>query len=711
MESRQHNAAGRFNWVLHVYAVLALAIAAPMYGRLEHRRPFLALLETITVFTLVAVWSVAVPCLVVSIIAGLRRWSPRFGAIALMSVIGGTCSLILLGALSHTVYGGGLGWLTFLGTIAAGYFIAQGYPRWSWLRSVLTVAAFGSLMFPMSLIGVYLQVSARPVVNQKLTVHNPVPVVMVVFDCFCGVSVMDQNRQIDAHRFPHFAELAATSNWYRNCTSVHPRTRRALPAILSGNLPPGDRDATVEQYPQNLFTLLNASDNCELTSFEPFTSLCPADKLRDRVKPNPWTQWIMVTHVLGAVLLHDLVPADVNIDTPRVPRIWFGLEHALGADRQQRQGVIRYSWDVGRENQFRHFLDCIRSTDQPNFWFGHFALPHFPWVYLPTGHLYRLDHEFQQVWGTEGQLSEEWADDELVVLQAHQQYLLQLGYTDKLLGELMDRLRQTGQFDRCLLIVMADHGVSFRPAMHGRLPTAKNLADIMSVPLFIKLPGQESGDVVDLNVEITDVLPSILDVLKLEPPISVRGQSVLAADFAERPKKVFTDDEHVFEVDGAFESRYDVLVELLAKFGTGADPMRIFKIGPHSELLGRRLDEVNLSGNSSIQIRPVNFSAGVDYDSSRPVPTQLEAKIEPEASAARTVRFAIAVNDTIWGTTQTYSVSYLQNFWRVMLPESAFRNGNNEIRIFQIEDSSDGITLAECSVGPVTKGPTLAPRF
>ena len=694
--------------MLHVYAAFSLAIVAPMYGRLEHRRSFLAILETITVILFVIVWSVVVPGLVVLVIVALRRSRPRIGAIALVTMIGGSCSLILLGVLSRTVCVGGLGWLALLGAIAAGFYIARGYPKWSWLRSVLTVAAFGSLLFPTSLIAVYFQVSARPVIKEKLTAGNPVPVVMVVFDCFCGVSVMDQNRQIDDYRYPHFAELASTSNWYRNCTSVHPRTQRALPAILAGSLPPGFHEATAEQYPQNLFTLLKATGNYELTSFEPFTTLCPGDSLRDRAHPNQWTQWMMVTHVVGAVLLHDLVPADLNIETPFIPRIWFGLEHALAADRQQRQGVIRYNWSNGRENQFQHFLNCIRSTDQPNFWFGHFALPHFPWVYLPSGHLYRADDGFKQVWGTEGPLSENWADDELVVLQAEQQHLLQLGYTDKLLGELMDRLRQTGQFDRCLLVVMADHGVSFRRAMHGRIPTAKNLADIMSVPLFIKLPGQKSGDVVDWNVEITDVFPSILDVLKLEPPARTSGQSLLAADFSERPTKVFTDDEHRFEVDGAFETRYDVLIEQLAKFGTGADPLRIFKIGPHSELLGRRLDEVKLSANSSIQIRPVNFSAVVEYGNSQRVPTHLEAKIEPEA---RSIKFAIAVNDTIWGTTTTYRVSYLQNFWTVMLPESAFRNGNNQIRVFQIEDSPDGVTLAECPIGAQSTGPALIPPF
>ena len=58
-------------------------------------------------------------------------------------------------------------------------------------------------------------------------------------------------------------------------------------------------------------------------------------------------------------------------------------------------------------------------------------------------------------------------------------------------ARLLDRLAETGVLDQCLLIVTSDHGVSFRPGHSRRLPDPDNLADIASVPLFIKLPGQK----------------------------------------------------------------------------------------------------------------------------------------------------------------------------------------------------------------------------
>lgn len=694
-------------WPLHVYAALALGIGLPMLGRLQERKQFLASLETGTVIAFVLFWSVAVPLVVAGAIALCSLKSRRLAGIAVMAVIGSAASLLFLVVVSHRISGGGFGWLTLAACLGAGYAVAVLYRRTAWLQSLLAVAAIGALLGPISLISAYGRVSARPVIARNLQAGNPAPVVFIVFDCFNGMSLMDQNRQIDIHRYPRLAELAETSNWYRNCSSVHPRTDHAVPAILTGKLKVDPTTApTVEQYPQNMFTLIGGTKDYELTVFEPFTSLCPPDRFRDRAAPQVGEQWRLVTRTVGAAFLGDVVPPDVAT-TPMIPRAWYGLAHSAGVNFNQRRGLILHSWDIRRDRQFHHFLDCIENTGRPNLWFGHFALPHFPWNYLPSGNHYVPDMGIRQEWGTEGQPAERWADDDLIVLQANQQHLLQTSYTDRLVGELLDRLREQKLFDQCLLVVMADHGVSFRPGISGRAPSDKNLADIMSVPLFIKLPGQTKGEVVDLNVETTDVLATVLDVLKLTPPTPVAGQSLIDPEFRERPLKVMADERRTFEVDASFEGRFEILAEQLAKFGSGEDPLRIFRIGPHANLLGKRIDDLMVAGESNITIQPLNFTSQVQYGSDPLVPVHLEAEIASKERPLQPVTFAIAVNDTVWGTTRTYRISYLRNFWRVMLPESAFRDGANSLRIFQIEESNGSMKLSECVIGPKGYPPSL----
>lgn len=693
-----HVTEARFVWMLHAYAAFAIAIAAPMFGRLQQRTPYLISMEPATIVIFIGLWSVALPGLVLLLLAAVRTISPAAGRIALKCLVGISITITLLGILGHRSGMAELSWLVVLVCAATGLIAGVWYRSWTSLQTVLTLSAWGSLIFPISLAGTYVRDTARPNFKSEITSGNPVPVVVVIFDCLSGINLMDQRRLIDKDRYPRFAELAATSNWYRNCTSVHPRTDQAIPAILTGQRPNGYRAPTVQQYPQNLFSLLSSTGDYKLTVFEPFTRLCAPDPTRDRAQPKVWTQWRELTDTMGIVFLHDLLPNGIPLDLPRIPRTWFALEHALSCDPEQRQGLVRYGWSHDRDHQFHHFVDCLQETDQPTLWLGHFALPHLPWIYLPSGNQVHQDVGLGEIWGAYGEPKDNWVDDDRIATESHQQHLLQLGYTDRLLGELLDQLRRVGLFDRCMLVVMSDHGVSFRPGMSARAPTERNLAEIMSVPLFIKLPGQKTGDVVDLSVETTDVLPTILDVLKVEPPVPLDGRSVIDPEFSERPHKQFFDDIRHFEVDASFESRYDVLAEQLGRFGTGEDPLRIFKIGPQPGMLGKRLEDFALSTPSSIRVHPMNFSKTADYGSSGMVSAHLEARIESKSEKARPVQFAIAVNDTIWGTTQSYQFGRYRDFFRVMLPESAFVPGSNQIRVFQIQSTSTGMILAECSI-------------
>ena len=89
----------------------------------------------------------------------------------------------------------------------------------------------------------------------------------------------------------------------------------------------------------------------------------------------------------------------------------------------------------------------------------------------------------------------------------------------------MAALRRSGQYDRSLVVVMADHGVSFTPGSPHRAVRASNLPEIASIPLFIKGPGQRRGRVVNTNVRSIDVLPTIAARLGTHLPWSTDGRS------------------------------------------------------------------------------------------------------------------------------------------------------------------------------------------
>ena len=154
-------------------------------------------------------------------------------------------------------------------------------------------------------------------------------------------------------------------------------------------------------------------------------------------------------------------------------------------------------------------------------------MPHTPWNYLPSGIRYESPPGVPN-------------DGDGWVELARERHLLQLEYTDRLVGETLRTLRESGLYDDALVVVTADHGLSFTNGVQGRGRAAVDRApgEVLWVPLFIKEPGQRTGRVDDRNWEHVDLLPTIADRARVEIPWSVDGL-VAPGDSRERSEKRF----------------------------------------------------------------------------------------------------------------------------------------------------------------------------
>ena len=74
--------------------------------------------------------------------------------------------------------------------------------------------------------------------------------------------------------------------------------------------------------------------------------------------------------------------------------------------------------------------------------------------------------------------------------KAHQRQMLQLGYVDAVIGRVIARLKAAGMYDRSLVIVLSDHGIAFRSGSPRRDFTEETAAQIMRIPLILKLPAR-----------------------------------------------------------------------------------------------------------------------------------------------------------------------------------------------------------------------------
>ena len=180
------------------------------------------------------------------------------------------------------------------------------------------------------------------------------------------------------------------------------------------------------------------------------------------------------------------------------------------------------------------FTEEIEPADGPILHFLHVLLPHKAWRYLPSGERY------SDTVGSDAELGglEEWDDDEWPVLQAEQRFLLQLGYTDRLLGGVMDKLRAEGLYDESLIVVAADHGV----CVPRRRPAARRDRDQrrrhpLGAPVREAAGPEPRARSTRPRPGPFDVVPTIADAIGADIPWEVDGESLLSGTFPTAPSR------------------------------------------------------------------------------------------------------------------------------------------------------------------------------
>ncbi len=325
------------------------------------------------------------------------------------------------------------------------------------------VRLFVSFALVLPIFGLITFVSTVPVAVDDAeaaairTASDPA-IVMVVLDELPVSSLMTRRGEIDAVRYPNFARLAHDGTWYRNAITVHDFSTSAVPAILTGALSGEDELPTYRDHPRNLFTLLGAT--YQLRVHESWTRLCPL-ALCPRGLRTQIGQADDLYEDVGVAFLHKVVPHSM---IAAVPPTFTGYDEA----------------------PFDEFVDELPEAQLGTLHFVHLLLPHAPWRLLPSGHVYGFSDSSEGLEYPGGA----WNGDRWLVEQANQRHLLQVGYVDSLLVRVLRTLEREGLYDQALVIVVADHGASFRRGAPRRSVTRENLADIAGVPLIVKYPRQ-----------------------------------------------------------------------------------------------------------------------------------------------------------------------------------------------------------------------------
>lgn len=108
---------------------------------------------------------------------------------------------------------------------------------------------------------------------------------------------------------------------------------------------------------------------------------------------------------------------------------------------------------------------------------------------------------------------------------ANDLYSGEIAYADESLGQLLGFLERRGDLDDTLVIMTSDHGEGL--GEHDEGTHSFLLYDsTLHVPLVMRPPGGLESVVVDAPVRLVDVMPTVLDLLEIEPPKDLHGQSL-----------------------------------------------------------------------------------------------------------------------------------------------------------------------------------------
>jgi Sulfatase len=675
-------------WAYLGLAVLwTFAVAQPLFDLLKDNPEFFAARGSsgfdIVSFSVLLVVLPPLLMLGVELLVGLAGRGARDGAhLVLMSIL---VALIAAQAIKKSVDLPDP--LMIVLSIAIGSGAATLYAAAEPVRSFLRVLSPVPLVFlALFLFTDPISKLAFPEEAQARTIGGvtQAPIVVVLFDELPVTTLMDDRGRIDAARFPGFGELAATGTWFRNAYTVYDSTERAQPAIMDGNLPERDKLPTSSDHPNSIFSLFAKTHRLNVS--EEATSICSRDLCEDqRLDESYGSRLSSMSEDLGLVWLHVVSPPDIEADLPSVSENWgnFGggdeEEEASPTDdvKQNTLGNLQ----GGREARFEEWIEAIQPGRRPQLAFKHTLLPHVPWQYLPDARRYRrtandaVSGLSTQSYEDQGQLD--------VLLQRH---FLQTGFADHELQRLWRHLKDEGMWDDALIVVAADHGVAFPLGSAQRRRLKRETADeIAPVPLLMKAPGQKRARIDDAWVETIDILPTMFDLLDLDPRVRMDGRPASSSQVQQRDELriLIRNTFEVLRIPAAqFEREKQAVVDRnLRLFGTGRDgPDRIYRIGPNQDLLGR---PASAAGNRL----DVDFVYGGDYEDvdleSPFVPTQVVGHVRSEGETGREI--AVAVNGTIVAVGNTFELvtGGEGELVSAMVPPTAFRQGSNRVEVFE----------------------------
>ena len=681
----------------HLAALWSLAIVQPLLSLLGSNPDFFVTRDNtggqIIIFALLLMF---VPPIAVTLVEALlnlisakARWAFHLVLAALLF------ALLLIQVFKQIADGPAVPMI--IGTVILGAGLACAYGYRAFLRSLTDIL----IPAPIIILVVFLffsdaselTTSSPDVEAIKVSISNPAPVVMLVFDEFPVGSLMTPDHKVNAKRFPHFAELEAGADWYRNTVTDASYTAIAVPSILTGKSADSGSLPTAADHPESIFTLLGSS--YRVRAVEPITQLCPPDicgtSEGDTISTTDAVSDLFTD--LKYVSAHLNLPEDMSSSLPDISQSFQGFGEGApteSIERGRARQFVRDKLDEGDESLDGEgdVADLLAARDPSSartFDFAHVEEPHYPWTHYPDGLRYsELTEDFRAFFN-----ETEWLDDGYVTDRARQAHLLEVGFADHLLGRVMGRIKADGLWDETMVVVVADHGGAMTKGIHRREANPETMGQIAMVPLFVKAPGQKRGRTIDRVTCITEILPIMAKNLGIDVPWDSPDcdRTGVALDNGTGP-------EVAAPIDTVLRQRDDYVAILTSLVGGDTGWPDVLKLGPNQDLLGTTKSTLDVAApeDGASASPEVSGALGIDLEPKTPLNPVLRQRGVLKGVDEDTP-LAVSVNGRISAVGQAYRERN-RILYSILLPRSSLRTGTNEIELLRV-DGGAGPDLTE----------------
>jgi len=237
-----------------------------------------------------------------------------------------------------------------------------------------------------------------------------------------------------------------------------------------------------------------------------------------------------------------------------------------------------------------------------------------------------------------------------------------------------------------IIVVTADHGNAVIPHAPRRNPTHANLGQIAPIPLFVKVPGQIHGRVVDRHVCTTEILPMTARRLGIRYPWkrfpcpanrvtvanSPSGESSLPFARVERLR-----DRYVERIDRSF--------------GEHDDWGPVIRFGPNPDLVGRPVSSlpVSTAPEESVSIDDESRLRDVAPRAAMVLASLLRGTISDGDPGEA---LAVAINGRLAAVGRSFS-SAGSEAYSLLIPPHYLRSGANRAEVYRVLGSGSSIRL------------------